>query len=224
VIMTTEPRQIVERIEEWVSLPQVNGGGDHNLAGYGVIGLPFRSGHVLALRRFPVSPEGPGYTSVWHRSPLGIWTLFSTTRPKQRRPHFDGNEILHDVVTPIQMDWSGPRQFSIRIGERDLRWNVTLSESAASRLVNAVSGWIPDSWWKNSRIARAIGSLSQYVLGTGPMNVRANPGRVWLVASSTARVKGKDIGEPGALEKQARFHEFLIPQRGLFAVTQSYLP
>jgi hypothetical protein len=226
--MTPEPRQIVEQIEGSVSLPQ--GGGGDRPAGYAIIGLPFRSGHVLALRRFPASPAGPGFTSVWHRSPLGIWTFFSTIRlPRQRRSrHCSSGEIMQDVVTPIEIDWSGPKQFSIRIGERDLRWNVKLAESAASRLVNAVSGWIPDSWRTSQRAARAIGSLSQCVLGTGPMSaasreVLTNPGRVWLVAASTARVKGKDIGEPGALEKQARLHEFLIPQRGLFAITKAYL-
>ena len=43
--------------------------------GYGVMGLPFESGHVLGLRPFPVSSIGPGYTSIWHRSPDGRWSF-----------------------------------------------------------------------------------------------------------------------------------------------------
>ena len=43
--------------------------------GYGVMGLPFESGHVLGLRRFPVSSIGPDYTSIWHRSPDGRWSF-----------------------------------------------------------------------------------------------------------------------------------------------------
>jgi hypothetical protein len=45
-----EPRHLIQRIEETASLPS---GSGERFAGYAVIGLPFRSGHVLALRRFP---------------------------------------------------------------------------------------------------------------------------------------------------------------------------
>jgi hypothetical protein len=34
-----------------------------------LMGLPLASGHILAMRRFPASSVGPGYTSVWHRGP-----------------------------------------------------------------------------------------------------------------------------------------------------------
>jgi len=67
-----DPRSIIQGIEQDGSLPA--GTGDR-FAGYAVIGLPFASGHVLSLRRFPVSSVGPGYTSVWHRDPAGRWTF-----------------------------------------------------------------------------------------------------------------------------------------------------
>ena len=44
---------------------------DHEyVRGWGVFGLPFDSGHVLALRVFPQSSFGP-YITVWHRDPAG---------------------------------------------------------------------------------------------------------------------------------------------------------
>jgi hypothetical protein len=46
-------------------------GAGKGFTGYGVMSLPFASGHVLALRRFPASYIGPAYTSVWHRDPAG---------------------------------------------------------------------------------------------------------------------------------------------------------
>ena len=52
---------------ESVVLPS---GGEERFAGYGVMGLPFASGHVLAMRRFPASSIGPGYSSVWHLARL----------------------------------------------------------------------------------------------------------------------------------------------------------
>src|SRR5689334_16071506 len=72
------PREIVQQIEATPVLP---GGGGDRFTGYAVMGLPFRSGHVLALRRFPASSIGPGYTSVWHRDPRGDWTFYSTIQP-----------------------------------------------------------------------------------------------------------------------------------------------
>ena len=47
-----EAREIIRDIEESVSLPAGRG---ERFAGYAVIGLPFRSGDVLAMRRFPAS-------------------------------------------------------------------------------------------------------------------------------------------------------------------------
>ena len=40
------------------------------------MGLPFRSGHILGLRRFPASSVGPGYRTVWHRAPSGRGTVY----------------------------------------------------------------------------------------------------------------------------------------------------
>ena len=42
--------------------------------GWGVFGLPFDSGHVLALRIFPENDFGP-YRTVWHRDPAGRWSI-----------------------------------------------------------------------------------------------------------------------------------------------------
>jgi hypothetical protein len=67
-----EPAECVEDPERHSELPP---GSEERFFGYGVIGLTFLSGHVLALRRFPASSIGPGYRSVWHRDPRGRWTF-----------------------------------------------------------------------------------------------------------------------------------------------------
>ena len=89
-----EAREIIRNIEESVTLPA--GQGDR-FAGYAVIGLPFRSGHVLAMRRFPASSIGLGYTSVWHRSPEGKWTFYSSVRPEDGCSRYFGSEIERNV-------------------------------------------------------------------------------------------------------------------------------
>ena len=225
-----DPQQIIRLIEDQARLPE--GRGDR-FAGYAVIGLPFRSGHVLALRRFPASSVGPGYTSVWRREPRGTWTFYSTVPPEQGCSRYFGSEITNNIVAPIDIVWNGPSRFQVQIGERALRWDVALTQSPASRAMNAVAGCVPDSWWRKRFMLRAMGEAARFALRTGRMNLAgrtpngqefiANPQRVWLIDSTSATVDGVDLGPAGPLEQQARLHEFLIPQRGIFAVARAFL-
>ena len=50
-----EPAELVQEVERH---PEPPPGSGERFAGYGVMGLPFRSGHVLALRRSPASSIG----------------------------------------------------------------------------------------------------------------------------------------------------------------------
>ena len=75
-----EPGKVIETIEKSGKLPE---GDDERFTGYGLMGVPFRSGHVLCLRRFPVTSIGRGYTSVWHRDPGGCWTLIQDVPPAE---------------------------------------------------------------------------------------------------------------------------------------------
>ena len=68
-----QPAEVVDELERHPELPP---GAGERFYGYGVMGLPFESGHVLGLRRFSASPVGPGYRSVWHRDPRGRWTFY----------------------------------------------------------------------------------------------------------------------------------------------------
>ena len=224
-----KPREIVDQIEISPALPAGNG---DRFAGYGVMGLPFRSGHLLALRRFPASSIGPGYTSVWHRDPRGDWTFYSTVNPNLGCSRYFGTETMRNVVAPISIEWAGPAQFSVNIGTA-LRWEVRLKESSATRLMNAVARLVPDPWWQNKLMLKAMGVAARLAFGTGKMNLAgktpngyefiANPQRVWLIESSHAILNGLDLGPTGALAQQARLNDFFIPQRGLFAVARAFL-
>lgn len=78
--MPNDPRKLVQQLEAAASLPT---GPEERFNGYGVMGLPFRSGHILAMRRFSGTSIGPGYTSVWHRTPQGDWVFYATAHPRQ---------------------------------------------------------------------------------------------------------------------------------------------
>jgi hypothetical protein len=224
-----KPKEIVHRIETNPALPA--GEGDR-FAGYAVVGLPFRSGHVLALRRFPASSVGPGYTSVWHRDPRGVWTFYSTVNPDLGCSRYFGGEITYNIVAPIGIEWIGPTKFIVNIGAA-LRWEVSLTESPSTRLMNAAARLLPDAWWQRKSVLKTMGAASKFVLGAGRMNLTgktpnghefiANPRRIWMIDSSHAILNGLDFGPAGALDRQARLSDVFIPQRGLFTVARVFL-
>jgi hypothetical protein len=226
-----QPRELIQHIEETASLPS---GSGERFAGYAVIGLPFRSGHVLALRRFPASSLGFGYTSVWHRDPGGNWTFYSTTAPERSCSRYFGSQVEENVHAQIRIEWDSPDKFRVIADcSRSLNWQVTVTQTVASRLMNTAARLVPDSWWRKRFMLRVMGFAATYVLGTGKMNLAgrtpngqefiANPQQVWLVKSSWAVINGVDVGPAGPLPEQARLNDFLIPQRGIFAVARSFL-
>jgi hypothetical protein len=124
-----DPRDLVAAIE---ASPQLPAGSGERFGGYGVMGLPFGSGHILALRRFPASSLGPGYRSVWHRDPLGRWTFFQDVAPVYACSRYFGPAIAEATPATIDIDWEGPTQFSVTVTDatRRLHWSVGLTTSA----------------------------------------------------------------------------------------------
>ena len=226
-----QPKALIEQIEKNSLLPDAD---IDRFAGYAVIGLPFQSGHVLALRRFPASSLGPGYTSVWHRDPCGTWTFYSTVAAEQSCSKYFGSEVEKSVHTNIQIVWAAPDTLQV-LAECSprLTWEISLTETVASRLMNFVARRLPDSCWRKRFMLSFMGLAARVVLGTGKMNLAgrtpnghefiANPKQVWLVKSSRAVVDGVDLGPAGPLASQARLNEFLIPQRGIFAAASAFM-
>src|SRR5829696_4177531 len=116
-----EPAQLVERIEHGPELPP---GDEERFAGYGVMGMPFRSGHVLGLRRFPASSIGPGYRSVWHRDPHGRWTFYQDQPADLACSRYFGDGIDEVREGPVRIDWTGSRSFKVHAGDGALNWEV----------------------------------------------------------------------------------------------------
>jgi hypothetical protein len=80
-------------------------GSDERFAGYGVMGLPFASGHLLALRRFPASSIGPAYTSVWHREPDGRWVFWQDQQDDQGCPRYFSAALSESRKVDIELSW-----------------------------------------------------------------------------------------------------------------------
>src|SRR5689334_9913696 len=141
-----EPREWADRLERHAELPP---GDTERFVGYGVMSLPFASGDVLALRRFPACSLGVPFTSVWHRSPEGSWQFLSDAPPLQCCPRYFGDSGTRAAVAPIDLAWTSDRDLSVTIdGGATLAWTVTLAPTPATRLLNATGALLPEPLWR----------------------------------------------------------------------------
>jgi len=225
-----EPRNMAEATVSHPSLPP---GREERFSGYGVMGLPFRSGHVLGLRRFTASSIGSGYSSVWHRAPDGAWTFYQDVRPDHACSRYFGPLLRRSLERAIEIRWTGPRSLRVFVDEgRTLDWEATLAAPAAIRAMNALARAMPEAWWHERAVLRAMGLAARGLLGTGRLGLTgvapsgqafvANPLAAWTISSSHARVDGVDVGKPGPLPVQEHLGDFWIPQRGLFVIGRAY--
>jgi hypothetical protein len=209
-------------------IPSLPAGQDDHFYGYGVMGLPFASGHVLAMRKMH-SSVGPTYQSVWHRSPDGAWTMWSDVDPSQSCPRYWGNDLRRAIRAPIDISWPGPSRMTVRIdGGRDLDWEVQLGSSLVTRTLSAVGRIIPNALWRRPAVLSAMGAVVGPMLGAGRMALqgnasngqrfRVNPELVWFVTGGAAVLGGADLGEFGPLPERVSLADFVIPQRGVLAV------
>ena len=117
---------------------------DHEFVrGWGVFGLPFDSGHVLALRVFPQGSFGP-YRTVWHRDPDGRWSIHADAeRVENACPRYYGPACDHVGSARIDVEWTGPRTLQVAMDRPRLDWTVTVSRSPLMGLLNPLSAAMP---------------------------------------------------------------------------------
>lgn len=218
------PRELAARAEQTPHWPE---GGGERFAGFGVMALPFRSGHVLALRRFPSSSIGPGYTSVWHRTPGGEWTFYQDVDDRHSCARYFGPALLRTVRCSVRLEWTSPTRLAVRAGD-EVDWHLTLGSGPATRILSAIANHLPAALWRSSAMVRAMSLAARAVLQAGRVELTgvvpggqrfvAQPRAVFRIEDSEARIRGADLGRPGPLATQARLRDFWLPQRGLFMI------
>ena len=197
-----------------------------SFTGYGVTGVPFSSGYVLALRRFAASSIGPGYTSVWIRDPAGAWSMHGTVDPGLSCPRYFGAALESASTSRISLAWTGSHTFTVDVdGGAVLHWELTLRATPVTRCMSAVSGAASERLWRSRTFLRAMGAAAGPLLGSGRLRLTGQvpngqrfavaPRRLWFVAGSRAVLNGRDLGEPAALPVQDRLGDFWIPRRGI---------
>lgn len=223
-----EPRELALKTETAV-LPS---GMDERFSGWGIMGLPFRSGHVLGARRFPANSIGPAYTSVWHRSPAGAWTFYGDTPPMQSCTRYFGSGVESFVRAGITTEWLSPRSVRVTIPEHSFELPANLSPTLVTRGMNALGQVMPDALWRNRFVLGALATVAGPALGAGKLRMQgrvpngqafiANPMRIWTIPNASASLGDEQFGPVGALAEQAWLGDFAIPQRGIFAIGRAF--
>src|SRR5579875_62501 len=213
--------------------PRLPGGTGERVSGYGVMGLPFSSGHLLGLRRWTASSVGDGFTSIWHRDPAGRWTFYETVIPQLGCSRYFGADVGNFVVGPIDLQWESSNSLHVRTRDGAIDWMINLGSTVMTRLISMLGVLTPPPVWRSRAVLTMMGAVAGRALDAGKIQLTgrtsndqhfdANPQRIWTVTDSHALVRGTDVGSPAPLINQAHMADFYFPQRGIFAVGRVFV-
>lgn len=204
--------------------------GHEYVKGWGVFGLPFDSGHVLALRVFPENDFSP-YRTLWHRDPDGRWSLYVDGQNSDTAcPRYYGQACSHVGYARIEVTWTGPTSLRVSMDDPHLAWTLTARQSPALRVMNAVSPRMPLSTWRSPRLVRAREVMARRVLGLGALQMSGTmpsghkgvlmPQRMYFVDDSSAVLDGEDLGRPTRVTPNPTIGGVPLPARGVLAIGQ----
>jgi hypothetical protein len=198
--------------------------------GWGVFGLPFDSGHVLALRVFPENDFGP-YRTVWHRDPGGRWSIHvDGPRLDTACPRYYGAACHFTGHAQIRLTWDGPANLRVTMDSPALEWTLTATSTRKLDLLNTMSAAMPLATWRPRRLSRARERLAS-ALGMGQLQLTGTmpsghtgtlmPQRMYFIDDSQATLDGVDLGHPAHLQTNPMIGEVTLPARGVLATGQA---
>jgi hypothetical protein len=207
--------------------------GHEYVRGWGVFGLPFDSGHVLALRVFPQSSFGP-YRTLWHRDPGGRWSIYADAKHVEHAcPRYYGPACEYVGAARIDLEWTGPRTLHVTVDQPAVNWTVNAARSPLMGLLNPLSAAMPISTWRPRALVRARERLAQ-ALGMGRLQMSGvmpsghsgllMPQRMYLVHQSSAALDGVDLGAPTRLPENPVIGDVPLPARAVLAIGQAMWP
>ena len=196
--------------------------------GWGVFGLPFDSGHVLALRVFPENDFAP-YKTVWHQDPAGRWSIYvDGPRLDTACPRYYGAACTNIAHADIEVEWTGPTSMRIIMDAPHLDWTLTATEPFRLRALNRAGSRFPLWTWRSAPLVRARELLAQRALGMGEIRMSGTmpsghvgvlmPERMYFIVESTALLDGIDLGQPARRSPNPRIGDVALPARGVLAV------
>jgi hypothetical protein len=224
------PAQFAQAVEERPVLPP---GDCERVSGYGVMGLPFASGHVLGLRRWTASSVGDRFTSIWHRDPTGRWTFYESVACEVACHRYFGADVERVQEGPIDLKWEASNRLRVRTVDGAVDWEIAIRATIATWMMSVMGSMVPLAAWRSGPVLSAMGAVAGRALGVGKVQLTgttsnrqhfdANPLRIWCVTASHAVVEGEALGPIGPLAEQAHMADFYFPQRGMFAVGRVFI-
>lgn len=204
---------------------------DHEyVRGWGVFGLPFDSGHVLALRVFPSSDFG-AYRTLWHRDPDGNWAIYvHGPRLETACPRYYGNACRHTGFATLDLEWTGPATLRVTMDSPAVEWTLTASSTPTLTLLNGLSSALPLSTWRHrslirlrERIAGRLGLGQVEMQGIMPSGHTGTlmPKKMFFIEESRATFDGVELGRPVQLKENPRIGNVPLPARGMLSVGQA---
>jgi hypothetical protein len=204
--------------------------GHEYVKGWGVFGLPFDSGHVLALRVFPESGFSP-YRTLWHRDPARRWSLYvDGQRLDTACPRYYGPACTTVGHATIALEWTGPASLRVTMDAPRLEWTLTARQTPLLRVMNAMSPRLPLSTWRSPRLVRARELMAQHALGLGEIRMSGTmpsghegilmPQRMYFVDETTAVLDGEDLGRATHVSPNPAIGQVPLPARGVLAIGQ----
>lgn len=204
--------------------------GHEYVKGWGVFGLPFDSGHVLALRVFPENDFSP-YRTLWHRDPEGRWAIYVDGQSVDTAcPRYYGQACAHVGYAGIQLEWTGPASLRVTMDEPALEWTLTARHSPVLRLLNTVSPRLPLSTWRSPRLVQAREAMARRVLGLGEIRMSGTmpsghagilmPQRMYFIDETHAVLDGVDLGLATRVSPNPQIGQVPLPARGVLAIGQ----
>jgi hypothetical protein len=208
---------------------------DHEyVKGWGVFGLPFDSGHVLALRVFPENDFSP-YKTVWHRDPEGRWSiLVDGPRVDTACPRYYGPACTHVAHARIDLTWTAPMSLRVTVDAVRLDWTLDATETPLLRAINAMSARLPMWTWRPRSLLRGRELLARRVLRMGDIRMSGTmpsghsgtlmPQRMYFIDDAVATLDGTDLGRAARVSPNPHIGGVPLPARGVLAIGQAAWP
>ena len=206
--------------------------GYEYVRGFGIYGLPFDTGHVLALRVFPENDFAP-YITIWHRTPDGTWSIYvDGPRHDTACPRYYGAAVDHVASSKITLTWLGPMELHVEMDGPDLDLTVELESSWRTTFMNAIGSRIPVSVWRVPEVARGLTRIADLMfdvgnvslVGTAPNGQHTTllPRQMYPIVTGSATLDGEDLGRPIRSETNPTIGSVALPARPMLAVGEAY--
>jgi hypothetical protein len=121
--------------------------GYEHYYGYGMMILPFSSGHLLGFRVFPQNDFAP-YKSLWRCDPKGNWSIYNDGQsPRATCPRWWGPALKHQSLRGFRLEWVDKNNIRIEMSNPVIVWQIELGAKPLLNVLNTPNAAMPNWKW-----------------------------------------------------------------------------